>query len=176
MAAKESKQHDKGQLLPPPTTVFKKTTEHISDTPSMDLNKWSVPHGVDVSLVSHSWPMYIGYDSWLAETAAEYGFCDSSELLRHLIFAANIETKPRKKLIFKIIRCLHCHAGARAGFIPKKPLDLQVYGFQMAWLNSVGKTCGHPDVGKTVRILIDFYKKKDDDETSFENLMSMNRQ
>jgi len=53
---------------------------------------------------------------------------------------ANHEPKQRQRLIFKVIRCLHCHQGARAGHIPKTTRTMKVYAFQMKWLTSVQST------------------------------------
>ena len=38
-----------------------------------------------------------------------------------------------KRLIFLTIRCLHCHAGTRAGHIPKRDKHAPVFGFQLQW-------------------------------------------
>ena len=63
------------------------------------------------------------------------------------------------QLIFKVIRCLHCHSGARAGFIPKREKALALFDFQLVWLQAVQRQCAHPAVEKTVRVLCDYYRK-----------------
>lgn len=105
------------------------------------------------SLVRHVWKLCKDQHQWLLESGSP------DQLLRELIDRANRESKARKKLIFKIIRCLHCHQGVRAGFIPKVDLDMCIYEHQMEWLKLVKEHCGHASVEKTVRIILDFYRK-----------------
>jgi hypothetical protein len=125
----------------------------------MDATRWKTPPSVNTTLVAHDWELNLDHGPWAIEMAAMYRFESTSELLRHLVFVANAESKARKKLIFKIIRCLHCNQSNRAGFIPKETHRLEVFAFQLTWLNSVQALCGHASLEKTVRIIFDFYKK-----------------
>ena len=73
-----------------------------------------------------------------------------------------------KRLIFRVIRCQHCHSGTRAGHIPKKDKSCGVFDFQMVWLRAVEKQCDHPSVEKTIRVLIDYYRKVTSDKPGLE--------
>jgi hypothetical protein len=127
-----------------------------------ELQRWPRPpagSGCDGALEPHTWPLYYDHFDWLDEVATTYHFADAGEVLRHLVFVANGESSQVKKLIFKVIRCLHCHTGTRAGYIPKKDKELGLFDFQMKWLVAVQKQCSHPSVEKSVRVLCDYYRK-----------------
>ena len=142
--------------------------EHSSTpgaTPSSiaaELRRWPRPpssSGCLGEVEAHDWPLYHDHYDWLDEMASAYTFADAGEVLRHLVFSANGETSQVKKLIFRQIRCLHCHSGTRAGHIPKKDKHLSLFDFQLVWLKAVHQQCDHPSVEKTVRVLIDYYRK-----------------
>ena len=129
-----------------------------------ELDRWPKPPptaaGAEASplalLPAQPWPLYYDHFDWLDEVASRYAFADAGEVLRHLVFCANGEPPAVKKLIFLIIRCLHCHSGARAGHIPKKSKALSVFAFQHQWLQAVQQRSKHPTVEKTVRIICDY--------------------
>ena len=104
----------------------------------------------------HDWPLYLDHFDWMDEIASRYAFADAGEVMRHLIFCANGETPAVKKLIFLIIRCLHCHSGARAGHIPKREKPMSIFTFQLQWLHAVQQRSKHPSVEKTVRVICDY--------------------
>ena len=140
------------------------------------LSSWGIPADVDTSPLTHEWPLAVDHAPWIDECVERFGFHDGGELLRHLVFSANVESNPRKKLIFKVIRCLHCHSGARAGSIPKTHRTMDVFAFQNEWLNSVKERCKHASVEKTVRIIFDFYRKTtSEDDDALEKLMTFRR-
>ena len=85
-----------------------------------ELARWSVPAEADISLRSHEWLLYPDLLAWIPETVKRYHFEDAGELMRHLIFIANQEPKPRKKLIFKVIRC-KCDANRHYACMPRYP-------------------------------------------------------
>lgn len=132
-----------------------------------ELDRWPKPPpaaaGADppalALMPAHPWPLYYDHFDWLDEMASRYAFADAGEVLRHLVFCANGEPPAVKKLIFLIIRCLHCHSGARAGHIPKKSKELSLFSFQHQWLQAVQQRSKHPTVEKTVRIICDYYRK-----------------
>ena len=130
---------------------------------AQELDRWpKPPSGLSeqaYELQEHVWPLYYDHTDWLDFIRSVYSFRDASEVLRHLIFCANGEVPQVKKLIFMVVRCQHCHAGARAGFIPKKDNALKVFQFQMQWLHAVQARSSHPTVEKTVRVLCDYYRK-----------------
>jgi hypothetical protein len=104
---------------------------------------------------------------WLAELATRYGFtgaADASSLaLRKLVDLANGEGPKVKKQIFLIVRCHRCLQHTRGG--DKEDSAVVLPEMQWQWLAGVQERCRHPTVGKTIRILIDFYKpifEKDD--------------
>jgi hypothetical protein len=136
-----------------------------------ELRRWPRPpasSGCVGDVVEHCWPLYHDHYSWLDEVATTYSFADVGEVLRHLIFVANGEASQVKRLIFKVIRCLHCHSGTRAGHIPKRDKSCGIFDFQMVWLTAVHKQCDHPTVEKTVRVLIDYYRKVTSDKPGME--------
>ena len=126
--------------------------------------------GAITALQPHAWPVYHDHFDWLDEITAKYKFADAGETLRHLLFVANGEPPPVKKLIFLSVRCLHCHAGAGSAGdgIPKKPKPMAVFGFQSLWLEAVMKRSGHPTIEKTVRIVVDYYRKVTNDAPGVE--------
>lgn len=117
------------------------------------------------------------HNEWLISCTTRYGFEDVDEVLRHLIYLANSESKPTKKLIFKTVRCLHCHVGARAD--QHKKIDLgttkssgtnsefnaentmiSIHTFHYEWLARVTKICKIASIEKSVRIIIDYYQSR----------------
>ena len=119
------------------------------------------------------------HNEWLLVCTERYGFDDVDEVLRHLIYTANSESKPIKKLIFKTVRCLHCHVGARAD--QHKKIDLgtikdkgtksdsetnnstkkiAIHTFHYEWLTWITEFCKIESVEKCVRIIIDYYQSR----------------
>jgi hypothetical protein len=148
-----------------------------------ELRRWPSPAvqpvaggGVRLNLVCREWPLYHDHYDWIDEVAVKYGFADAGEVLRHLVFVANSEPPPVKKLIFLSIRCLHCHAGQRAGSIPKKEKAAPLFEFQLQWLAAVKERSKHPAIEKTVRIICDYYRKATSEKEGAEaELMGRNR-
>ena len=58
---------------------------------------WLMPEGASSELVSHTWPMNLGYGEWLEEMATKYGLTVDSAL-RQLIFVANGEAADIKRV------------------------------------------------------------------------------
>ena len=140
-------------------------------TVAAELARWPAPPvGAITALQPHAWPVYHDHFDWLDEITSKYKFADAGETLRHLLFVANGEPPPVKKLIFLSVRCLHCHAGAGSAGdgIPKKPKPMAVFGFQSLWLEAVMKRSGHPTIEKTVRIVVDYYRKVTSDAPGVE--------
>jgi len=117
------------------------------------------------------------HNEWLLSCTDRYGFDDVDEVLRHLIYLANSESKPIKKLIFKTVRCLHCHVGARADQHKKVDLGttklsgtnaapnadstmISIHTFHYEWLARVTEICKITSIEKCVRIIIDFYQRR----------------
>ena len=128
---------------------------------SAEQRRWPHPphaSGCRGALECHEWPLYLDHYDWLDEVASQYAFADAGEVLRHLVYTANGESAQVKKLIFKVVRCNHCHSGARAGHIPKRPKSLALFDFQLVWLQAVRARSEHPSLEKTVRVLCDYYR------------------
>ena len=89
-----------------------------------------------------------------------YGFESLGETLRHLIYIANLEDPKVKKLIFKVIRCLHCHVGARADQHAKVELEARIHTFHWEWLSKVQGSCNIKSIEKVVRVICDFYQSR----------------
>lgn len=101
------------------------------------------------------------HNEWLVRSVDRYGFDNVDEVLRHLIYTANSEPKPLKKLIFKTVRCLHCHVGARAHQHVKIDLvQIAIHTFHYEWLLRVTEACKIASVEKCVRIIVDYYQSR----------------
>ncbi|GMH85617.1 hypothetical protein TrVE_jg5194 [Triparma verrucosa] len=118
------------------------------------------PHHMLVPLPSL--PLMPVHLSWVLSKTVEWGFSDPSETLRHLIFVTISEPSNNKKLIFRIKRCLHCHVGARERDHGKVEVEggVQLYRFQVEWLENVKETCSIKSVSKCVRIICDYYMSR----------------
>lgn len=139
-----------------------------------DLSRWPLPPASDnagaaavarekvrlCSSVSHAWQVMPIHMEWLAASTERYGFDSIDETLRHLIYVANSENPKVKKLIFKTIRCLHCHVGARADQHAKVDLVASIHTFHWDWLSKVQAGCNIKSVEKVVRIICDFYQSR----------------
>jgi hypothetical protein len=125
------------------------------------------------------------HNDFLLCALKKYNFDSIDEVLRHLIYTANSEPSPIKKLIFKTIRCLHCHVGARAdqhikinlGTIKSnasseaaseeeeedptiEPINIAIHTFHYEWLSKVTESCNIASIEKCVRIIIDYYQSR----------------
>ena len=158
-----------------------------------DIARWPLPpavspqHKVRMCLpYKQAWPVMVVHNTWLHQIQHTYRFDEGiDEVLRHLIYTANNEPKHIKKLIFKTVRCLHCHVGARAGQHPKIGLGtkvvpsststaaatkddgssgsdkmLAIHTFHYEWLQRVTEQCNIASIEKTVRIIIDYYQSR----------------
>jgi hypothetical protein len=92
---------------------------------------------------------------WLSTVAVRQGHSSSSGVLSRLVDVANSEPPAAKKHLFLVIRCRRCSAGAKGGV--KKDQSIELSTMQWQWLESVRERCKHASVGKTIRIIIDFY-------------------
>mmetsp|Transcript_136686 Transcript_136686/g.237714 ORF Transcript_136686/g.237714 Transcript_136686/m.237714 type:complete len:233 (-) Transcript_136686:57-755(-) len=103
---------------------------------------------------------------WLEEVAKKNGHASTSGVVRQLIDWANAEPPEAKKKLFLVIRCRRCSAGAKGGV--KKDIDMELSDKQWQWLNNVKDRCRHASVGKTIRIIVDFYMPLCKDDPDFE--------
>jgi len=100
-------------------------------------------------------PLTLDEIEWLTSAAERTGHATISGVVRRLVEWANAETPEAKKKIFLQVRCRRCSAGAKGGV--KTHRDLEVPSVQWQWLMNVKERCNHATVGKTVRIIVDFY-------------------
>lgn len=83
--------------------------------------------------------------------------------LQRLEEAANREPPKSKRQIFLTVRCRRCLQHTRGG--AKKECLVRLPQAHWTWLEGVQARCKHASVGKTLRIIVDFYKPlcQDDD-------------
>jgi hypothetical protein len=159
---------------------------------SSDISRWPLPPSrtpqdkVRMCLPHKQiYPVMSIHNDFLLCALKKYNFDSIDEVLRHLIYTANSEPSPIKKLIFKTIRCLHCHVGARAdqhikinlGTIKSnasseeaseekeedptiEPINIAIHTFHYEWLSKVTESCNIASIEKCVRIIIDYYQSR----------------
>jgi hypothetical protein len=159
---------------------------------SSDISRWPLPPSrtpqdkVRMCLPHKQiYPVMKIHNDFLLCALKKYNFDSIDEVLRHLIYTANSEPSPIKKLIFKTIRCLHCHVGARAdqhikinlGTIKSnasseeaseekeedptiEPINIAIHTFHYEWLSKVTESCNIASIEKCVRIIIDYYQSR----------------
>jgi hypothetical protein len=159
---------------------------------SSDISRWPLPPSrtpqdkVRMCLPHKQiYPVMKIHNDFLLCALKKYNFDSIDEVLRHLIYTANSEPSPIKKLIFKTIRCLHCHVGARAdqhikinlGTIKSnasseeaseekeedptiEPIIIAIHTFHYEWLSKVTESCNIASIEKCVRIIIDYYQSR----------------
>jgi len=76
--------------------------------------------------------------------------------LQRLVDAANREPPKAKRQIFLVVRCRRCLQHTRGG--EKKEYLIRLPEHHWTWLEGVQARCKHASVGKTLRIIVDFYK------------------
>jgi hypothetical protein len=76
--------------------------------------------------------------------------------LQRLIDIANREPPKTKRQIFLVVRCRRCLQHTRGG--AKKDYFITLPQHHWMWLEGVQVRCKHASIGKTLRIIIDFYK------------------
>eukprot|EP00928_Gymnodinium_smaydae_P048485 TRINITY_DN32410_c0_g1_i1.p1 TRINITY_DN32410_c0_g1~~TRINITY_DN32410_c0_g1_i1.p1 ORF type:complete len:301 (-),score=78.74 TRINITY_DN32410_c0_g1_i1:131-967(-) len=110
-------------------------------------------------------PLTLDEAEWLEATAKKYDM-SCSTVLQRLVAHANTESPPAKKHLFLVVRCRRCSAGARGG--KKHDHRMELPAEQWQWLGAVKERCSHASVGKTLRIIIDFYMPLCDADPAFE--------
>eukprot|EP00931_Biecheleriopsis_adriatica_P089406 TRINITY_DN63543_c0_g1_i1.p1 TRINITY_DN63543_c0_g1~~TRINITY_DN63543_c0_g1_i1.p1 ORF type:complete len:267 (+),score=57.91 TRINITY_DN63543_c0_g1_i1:106-801(+) len=106
-------------------------------------------------LRTDSVPLTLDEIEWLEAVAQRHGHANVSGVLSRLVDWANAEPSDTKKKLFMVIRCRRCSAGARGGV--KRDHEIELKSRQWQWLENVRARASHPTVGKTLRILVDFY-------------------
>merc|ERR1719221_262329 len=108
--------------------------------------------------------------AWLMDVAEKHDVAKDESIhraLRCLVDRANREPSSAKKQIFLIVRChrclQHCKGGEKHDFEVKLPAPM------WTWLEAVRERSRHPTIGKTLRILVDFYKPLCEGDAAFEH-------
>jgi hypothetical protein len=101
-------------------------------------------------------PLTLDEIEWLDEVVERHGHLGSlSVVISRLVNQANTENPETKKKLFLVVRCRRCSAGAKGGV--KHDREVELASDQWQWLGNVSERCKHASVGKTLRIIIDFY-------------------
>lgn len=87
-------------------------------------------------------------------------------MLERLIGVANREPSQTKRSIFLQVRCHRCLQHSRGG--DKRDYDVELSEQRWQWLENVRQRSKHPSLGKTLRILVDFYKPICEKDEEFE--------
>jgi len=109
---------------------------------------------------------------WLERVArdqADTAGATAWHMLERLIAVANREPSQTKRMIFLSVRCHRCLQHSRGG--DKEDYDVELSDMQWKWLENVRQRSKHPTLGKTLRILVDFYKPICEKDTDFERVM-----
>lgn len=109
---------------------------------------------------------------WLERIAKKQSHsseCTSWHMLEKLIEVANREPSQTKRIIFLQVRCHRCLQHSRGG--DKRDYDVQLSEQQWRWLENVRERSKHPTLGKTLRILMDFYKPICEKDADFEHVV-----
>jgi len=103
---------------------------------------------------------------WLDAVVDKHSFSGLSTVFGHLVDYANTESPESKKKLFLQVRCRRCSAGAKGGV--KRDREIELSGQQWQWLENVQGRCKHASVGKTLRIIVDFYMPLCKEDSAFE--------
>lgn len=118
------------------------------------------------SMRQESVPLTHDEVQWLKAVAARQCHSSISGVVRRLVDWANGEVPARKKHIFLVVRCRRCSAGAMGGV--KGDHEIELPSIQWQWLEGVRDRCRHASLGKTVRIIVDFYMLLCERDADFE--------
>jgi len=111
-------------------------------------------------------PLTLDEVEWLEEVVERHGHGGFSRAISRLVEQANTEPPEAKKKLFLVIRCRRCSVGAKGGV--KHDHSIELPASQWTWLNNVRERCRHASVGKTLRIIVDFYMPLCKEDSAFE--------
>lgn len=109
---------------------------------------------------------------WLERVVKEHSQSSQHSpwhMLEKLIEVANREPSQTKRIIFLQVRCHRCLQHSRGG--DKRDYDVELSEQKWQWLENVRQRSKHPTLGKTLRILMDFYKPICEKDAKFEHAM-----
>lgn len=115
---------------------------------------------------TESVPLTLDEVEWLEEVVDRNGHGTFGRAMDRIVTWANAEPPEVKKKLFLVIRCRRCSAGAKGGV--KHDHDIELPVKQWLWLENVRERCKHASVGKTLRILVDFYMPLCKEDSAFE--------
>jgi len=95
--------------------------------------------------------------------AAGSGSGSAAAVLAGLVEYANRMEKERKSYVFRNKKCRRCSQASRGG--RKAVWKVELRSEHAIWLRNVKKSCEHPTVDKTLRILIDYFALHCSDES-----------
>jgi len=111
-------------------------------------------------------PLTLDEVEWLEEAVERNGHASVSRAFSRLVDWANAEPADVKNKLFTVIRCRRCSAGAKGGIKRDHHIELESRHWQ--WLENVRARCRHASVGKTLRIIVDFYMPLCTEDPAFE--------
>jgi hypothetical protein len=111
-------------------------------------------------------PLTLDEIEWLDSVVGKHGHADFSGILSRLVDWANTEAPESKKKLFLVIRCRRCSAGAKGGV--KWDRNIELTSRQWQWIENVRQRSHHASIGKTLRIIVDFYMPLCKDDAEFE--------
>lgn len=111
-------------------------------------------------------PLTLDEVEWLEGAVERNGHSSVSRAMSRLVDWANAEPSDAKKKLFTVIRCRRCSAGAKGGI--KRDHHIELASRQWQWLENVRERCRHASVGKTLRIIVDFYMPLCTEDPAFE--------
>jgi len=125
------------------------------------------PNGADNSAsCTEKIPLCLDQFQWLASCAQKHGLDTAGVALQRLVDRANAETPKCKRHIFLIVRCTRCLQHTRGG--DKRDREIELPEHQWQWLRAVCERSRHSTVGKTIRIIVDFYMPLCQEDPAFE--------
>lgn len=122
--------------------------------------------GEPADLRSEIVPLTLDEVEWMEEAVERNGHASVSRAISRLVDWANAEPADAKKRLFTVIRCRRCSAGAKGGI--KRDHHIELASRQWQWLQNVRERCRHASVGKTLRIIVDFYMPLCTEDPAFE--------
>eukprot|EP00405_Crypthecodinium_cohnii_P013126 CAMPEP_0206434850 /NCGR_PEP_ID=MMETSP0324_2-20121206/9455_1 /ASSEMBLY_ACC=CAM_ASM_000836 /TAXON_ID=2866 /ORGANISM="Crypthecodinium cohnii, Strain Seligo" /LENGTH=291 /DNA_ID=CAMNT_0053901547 /DNA_START=125 /DNA_END=1000 /DNA_ORIENTATION=+ len=90
-----------------------------------------------------------------------------SDAAQRMIEVANRESPQVKRQIFLVVRCYRCLQHTRGG--DKYNYEVALPAQQWKWLEVVRNRSNHATIGKTIRIMVDFYKPLCDRDAKVES-------
>jgi len=111
-------------------------------------------------------PLCLDQFEWLASLAQRHGLPTTGAALSCLVDRANAEPPKFKRHIFLVVRCVRCLQHTRGG--DKRDRELELPADQWQWLRAVCERSRHASLGKTIRIIVDFYMPLCKEDLAFE--------